>query len=429
MEVSRKGPAIVKSFPIYYGWVNVFIAALAMSSTLPGRTYGLGLIKVPLCADLGIDDLRFGLINFLAIIIGAVVVLPTGWLIDRIGSRWTLGFISGLLAGSVLFMARSTSEMELAITLTLVRGLGQGALSVVAIALVGKWFRRRCAAAMGVFSVLLAIGFIAPAVPLADAVNIHGWRATWAMIGYVLLFGLFPLGLMFARNSPESCGVTPDEPAVSPAEEQGRNLTAGPSEAPLQMTVWEAVATPCFWIYTAASAVFNLAFSALTLDVELLLDERGLDGASGKGLIMAVLVFSGMPVNILAGYLARFVSMGKLLGAGVMILALSLLVFPFVTSLIGAGIYAALLGASGGVVTVIYFAIYGHIYGRAHLGRIQAVVQVLSVFASAVGPLFLAFVREQNERNTSPFFFGFATITAFLAIAAWVVKPPARVQV
>ena len=29
---------------LYYGWVNVVVAAAAMSATLPGRPYGLGLI-------------------------------------------------------------------------------------------------------------------------------------------------------------------------------------------------------------------------------------------------------------------------------------------------------------------------------------------------------------------------------------------------
>lgn len=129
--------------PFYYGWVNVALAAIAMSATLPGRTYGLGLIKEPLRADLGIDDLRFNVLNFWAIVIGAAVVLPVGYLIDRIGTRLVLGLVAGLLGGSVLLMARATNESELAVTLTLVRGLGQGALSVVAIALVGKWFRRR----------------------------------------------------------------------------------------------------------------------------------------------------------------------------------------------------------------------------------------------------------------------------------------------
>jgi MFS family permease len=119
--------------PFYYGWVNVLVAAVAMSATLPGRTYGLGLIKELLRADLGIGDLRFNALNFWAIILGAVVVLPAGRLIDRIGARTTLVLVAGALGACVLLMSRAWDQTSLFVTLTLVRGLGQGSLSVVSI--------------------------------------------------------------------------------------------------------------------------------------------------------------------------------------------------------------------------------------------------------------------------------------------------------
>ena len=35
---------------IYYGWIVLGVAALAMVGTLPGRTQGLGLVTEPLLA-------------------------------------------------------------------------------------------------------------------------------------------------------------------------------------------------------------------------------------------------------------------------------------------------------------------------------------------------------------------------------------------
>ncbi len=89
----------------YYGWVNVCVAALAMSATLPGRTYGLGLVKEPIRAELGIGDVEFGLLNFWAITIGAAVVFPAGRMIDRLGARGMLVLVTGLLGASVLAMS------------------------------------------------------------------------------------------------------------------------------------------------------------------------------------------------------------------------------------------------------------------------------------------------------------------------------------
>src|SRR5262249_49524589 len=156
------------------GWVNVGVAVAAMSATIPGRTYGLGLIKEPLRADLGIDDLRFNILNFWAIVLGATIVYPIGRLIDSLGARIVLAAVTALLGASVLLMSQVTSDSELFFALTLVRGLGQGALSVVAIALVGKWFRRRIGMAMGVFALLLTVGCVAPIFVVGEAVKDSG---------------------------------------------------------------------------------------------------------------------------------------------------------------------------------------------------------------------------------------------------------------
>src|SRR5580658_1636964 len=101
---TRSWPARV---PFYYGWVHVVLAAIAMSATLPGRTYGLALIKEPARASLGIGDFQFDLLNGWAIVLGAALALPVGWLIDRIGVRAVLTGVAAALGASVLLMSRA----------------------------------------------------------------------------------------------------------------------------------------------------------------------------------------------------------------------------------------------------------------------------------------------------------------------------------
>src|SRR5436190_8533291 len=127
----------------YYGWVNLAVAAFAMVATLPGRTQGLGLVTEPLLADLRIDRVAYATINLWATLIGAAFCLPCGRLTDRFGSRIVLTIIGLTLGATVLGMSATTGVVGLWIGITLSRGLGQSALSVVSLALVGKWFRRR----------------------------------------------------------------------------------------------------------------------------------------------------------------------------------------------------------------------------------------------------------------------------------------------
>ena len=55
---------------------------------------------------------------------------------------------------------------------------------------------------------------------------------------------------------------------------------------------------------------------------------------------------------------------------------------------------AVVMGAAGGVVTVLFFSVWSRFFGRRHLGMIQGAAQTLTVIGSAVGPLWLAKIVE-----------------------------------
>src|SRR5262245_1090655 len=159
-----------------YRWVIVLVASLAMSGTLPGRTHGLGLITKPLLMDLKLSELDFGAINFWSIVLGAAFCWPVGRLIDRFGTRGVLTAVVAVLGIVVVLTGYVRGPWQLFVALLLTRGLGQGALSVISTAMIGKWFNRQVGMAMGVFAVLLAIGFIAGVVGVGTAAQQLGWR-------------------------------------------------------------------------------------------------------------------------------------------------------------------------------------------------------------------------------------------------------------
>src|SRR5437773_1312574 len=178
---------------IYYGWANLAIAALAMVGTLPARTQGLGLVTESLLADFRIDRVTYAAINLWATLAGSLFCLPCGRLVDRLGSRIVLTSVVLALGASVLAMTGASGLIALCLTITLTRGLGQSALSVVSLALVGKWFARRLNSAMAVYSLLVGIGFIAAFPAVGHAVVRTGWRPAWSAVGCVLVFVLASL--------------------------------------------------------------------------------------------------------------------------------------------------------------------------------------------------------------------------------------------
>ena len=405
----------------HYGWINLVLASLAMIATFPGRTIGLSMINKPLQQDLHIGNVFQGSLNFWSVLLGAAFCWPVGRLLDRFGTRLVLTGIVAALGATVLWMSTVQQPEELFLSLTLTRGLGQGALSLVSLALVGKWFRRRIEPAMGIFSVLLAIGFIAVTVGLGEAVKEHGWRAPWADLGWFLLAGLAPLCLLFVRSRPEDGWSDPNE---FPAEVAVSTLVA-------DATLGAALRSPAFWVLTLAASLFNMIFSGFTFFAETILDEHGFNHDTFT-LMMAMLALSGIAFNLLGGWLSRFWSLGKLLAVGMVLLALALAAFPLIHGQPGSAdrsplaalvIDGLILGGAGGVITVVFFAMYNRMFGRRHLGQIQGAAQVLSVFASAAGPLLLAWCREHTGSH-HVMFMTTAALSCLCAIACWLVPLP-----
>ncbi len=262
------------------------MAALAMTATLPGRTHGLGLITKELTSDatLDVSDGLFSVLNGWAVVIGAALCLPAGRLIDRFGVRAVLVGVAVGLGLAVLGMSAATGVLVLFVMLTLVRGLGQGALSVVSMAMIGKWFTRRLPVAMGVFCVLLTIGFIVANFAVGKPVKIYGWRAAWAGLGVFMLVVLAPIGALLVRSAPKEIGPVSEEP------------TPEASGTALDFSLGAAIRSPAFWAFTVATSLFNFTWSAITLFNESILEERGFDHDTFL-LVMGVLVLAGLPAK------------------------------------------------------------------------------------------------------------------------------------
>ena len=399
-------------WPFYYGWVTLGMAALAMVGTLPGRTQGLGLVTEPLLRDFGMDRVTFAQINLVATLVGSLFCLGIGRLIDRVGSRAVLTALALALGATVLAMSAAAGAAALLALVTLTRGFGQSALSVASLALVGKWFTRRLSLAMGVYALVMSIGFMT-AFPLVGAVvQESGWRVAWAGIGLALIAVLAPLSWAFVRSTPDGIGLAVDPGPASVAE--------APDAA--GSTLGDALRTPAFWVFALASSTYGLVASGIALFNESILAERGFDAATYYRTLV-VTALTALAGNFAGGALAARGSMRRLLVAALLLLTGSLAALPHVRTQAHVMVYAVVMGLAGGFVIVVFFSFWGRAYGRAHLGRIQGAAQLLTVLASALGPLLLAQCVEWTGSYATAFY-AVAVVVAALALAASVVPVP-----
>ncbi len=403
---------------VYYGWIVLGVAAAAMVGTLPGRTQGLGLITEPLLADLGIDRVAYAELNFWATIIGSAGAIGVGRFVDRRGSRLVLTVVALALGVVVCLMARSASFVELAVWITLTRALGQSALSVVSLAMVGQWFVRRVDSAMAIYSLVMSIGFML-AFPLVGAmIQFWGWRITWLWVGIALIAVLAPAAWLIVSRGPEERGLRADGdggPTVVSAEPSAAESVSGYD--------WrEALATPAFWVFALGAALYGLVASGIGLFNESILAERGFD-ATIYYQTLVVTALTALVGNFLGGWLARRLPLSFLLGISLFILTAGLAALPWVSTLPQVMAWATAMGLGGGLVMVLFFSVWPRVYGRRQLGRIQGVAQALTVLASALGPLLLAWWVAWTGSYRGMFYV-LAAAVASVGIAAMMVRMP-----
>jgi len=403
----------------YYGWIVLGVSTLAMIGTLPGRTQGLGLITEPLLRDLAISRVTFAQINLVATLVGSLFCIGIGKLIDRTGSRIVLTVTALALGLTVLGMSQVSGALAMLAAVTLTRGFGQSALSVVSLAMIGKWFRRRLTLAMAIYALAMSIGFMA-AFPLVGAiVQSAGWRTAWAAIGLALVFGLAPIAWIFDRSTPESIGVEVDGEGATEEE---------PEISRVHATLGDALRSPAFWVFAMASSIYGLVASGIGLLNESILVERGFT-PDVYYQALAVTAITGLAGNFAAGALAgrargRATSLRTILVTALLVLAAGLTALAHVTTVAQVMAQAVAMGVAGGFIMVVFFSFWGRAYGRMHLGRIQGAAQAMTVVASAVGPVFLAMWSETTGSYAVAFYV-LAVVVVALAIAAAAVPVPA----
>jgi len=411
------GHVAARSSRVYYGWVVLGVAALGMVGTLPGRTQGLGLITEPLLSDLGISRVAYAQINLVATLVGAAFAFGVGSQIDRRGSRSVLTIIAAALGLVVLAMSQLTSTTAMLVFITLTRGLGQTALSIVSLAMVGKWFRRRLTWAMGIYALVMSVGFML-AFPLVGAIVLSGgWRTAWAAVGATLLVVVAPVAWIFGRSRPEDVGQVMDGGL-------DRDEAAAPtsSDAVTSFTFGGALRSPAFWVFAVASSLYGLVASGIGLFNESVLAERGF-APEVYHQALAITAITGLAGNFVAGAWAERGSLRPVLISAMLILGGGLAALPHVTTTTHVMLQAVAMGVAGGFVMVVFFSFWGRAYGQAHLGRIQAAAQALTVLASALGPLVLAWSVDATGSYATAFYALAVSVVALAGAAATVRVP------
>jgi predicted MFS family arabinose efflux permease len=203
-----------------YRWV---IFGLGASLFLLSMFYraSSAIIAPDLARDLSLDYETLGLLGASFYYTFALIQLPMGLIMDRIGPRLTMAGLNLLGTVGALVFAFSGGAAA-AVTGRALLGLGMAANLIGPLSLFSRWFRPdRFATIQGLLLAVGNLGGIMAATPLALAAGALGWRTTFMALAGLNL-ALIATAFLFLRDNPP--GNEPDPLVLSTAGRPGPGI-------------------------------------------------------------------------------------------------------------------------------------------------------------------------------------------------------------
>lgn len=407
------------------------IAIFAQILTAPGQTVGVSEFKDQFGANLNISSRTVAIYYCYGTAIGSLGLPLFGVLIDRYGCRITLALVALLFSITCYYCGRVDSELKLLVAFTGLRMLGQGALSLVASTMISLWFRRRLALAYSVMSVGSGIGMMMlPYIfkPLFENYEM-AVAFRWIAGGVIVLV---PISFLFVINRPQNIGLSQDgEPLDEDSTEtknDSKRLLNASSVSSIEekksvvgdFTFLQAIATPTFWIVTAAQSAWALIGTGLVFNRKDIF--QTLDASETITDLAVPALFGAVIISqIVTGLIARRFSHAILFTAGCTGMSAACGLLLLKTEMMAfAGFF--LFGLSQGIFVIMGQSLWADFYGRSHIGKIRGLVWMVVVAASSLGGFALTLGDDQATEFRPIEISGI--VMAFLCIATLYIRKP-----
>jgi MFS family permease len=334
--------------------------------------YAYGVLMQPMQLELQTSKPVIVGAYSLALLISGLLSTLAGSIIDRVGGHLLMG-AGTVLAASMLALLSTVHDVTglyliwAGIGVAMSATLYQAAFAVLTQIFEGGF--RRAITMLTLFG-----GFASTAAwPLTQWLLEHyGWRQTWMIYALLNLMICLPIHALLPREA--SIKAKARERAAD-----GVSLAA-------------VLRDPGFYLITAAVTLNALVFSAMSLHLISILQDRGMPVyyAAGIGAMIGPMQVLGRILETTLGKKATTRQIGLI--AICLLPAALMLLFAPATWLLIYGLFAAMYGIGNGVMTIVRGTLPAELYGREAYGAISGAMATPVTIAFAAGPSVAAFL-------------------------------------
>jgi len=355
-------------------------------------TSGIGFFVLPVMIESFIDELGWSLseVSFGVTIWGLSAALFSPFLgrwIDRYGARRIMSLGTMVLFVVTLLLGQVTALWQFYLLMFLAPLGSMANTYIPAAAVVARWVGRHRGLATGI--VMFGIGVGGAIVPLltVSLLENYGWRQSYLMLSFVLLFAFIPI-FLWIRN-----------PTDHDMNSANQDISATPEQTNLKdLTLSDATKTRTFWGVSIGDALTGTIFAIFNIHlVYYLTQDMGSDE-------IATRAYSALQICIGFGTLAFGLFADKFRLRSVMIICYLLpafataLLLPAPTALLVFS-FVVIAGLAGGGRNALFPVALDNSFGETHMASIYGFSNSFFMVGNALGP-FLAGLVYDATGNT-----------------------------
>ena len=333
-----------------------------------GQTFFIGFYSAELRGALSLSHGEFGVLYMVATLASAISLVFIGKLVDIWSVRRMAAITVSGLSIACLIMANAASVLVLLLTIYLLRLLGQGMMSHIAVTAMGRWYSRERGRAIAVCTLGHQLGDGLLPLMLVGLSSWVSWQKQWYIFAAVLLLVALPLLLTLLQK---------DRTPRTPIEAGSNDMPSWPFAQVLRDWAFYlmciAVLTPSF---IGTSVLFQ----------QVHLREMKEWSASILATAFICLALANMCVGMLAGIAVDRYSATRGLPFYLLPLSAACFVLSYYDAPVIAYLFMTLLGISYGISNIVFGAIWAENYGTENLGAIRSIATASMVLGSALSP-------------------------------------------
>ncbi len=383
----------------YYGYIIALCAFISMVAIYL-LVFSYGVYFKPMASELGWSRTAVSGAFSLSRIVGGIMSIALGWLIDRMGARIVL-VICAVASGLGYFLL---SQIDMVWQLYLVYGLIIGVgISIFApiVSTVSRWFVQRRAMMVGI--VISGVGVSTLIGPPINTLLIseYGWRLSYIISGTIVAVIVIIVAQFMKREPHEiKLGAYGEN-----SDKQQRTKLADTS-----YSLHEAVATRQFWIFFFMSFCYAFCNMGVTIHIVPYITDLGISATTAAYVLAAV---GGVNIVglVFMGYIGDKIGNTKTVIIGFILMALSMFMLLFIKEIWLFYLFAVIFGLATAGIAPQRGPIVAAMFGLRSHGLIFSVSDSSFMIGAAIGPLLAGYIFD----STNNYLFAFI-LSALIAV-------------